>query len=288
MPVVNVLYLPRDERLRAVVRTALDFIEEVYREEVLSSLKVVAFDYDDETDIGNVARIAHTEGFGITKHEQCKIEPGTPIFFRSHYKPKYRYIWIPIWRHYWGSDVLRRVAHETAHHLYYSVMDSSERDRLAMSVLTDVPEIEEVVRKVVPRTPSDQLVMAIEAVSYFMSEIVAIYITENYFMMLKRGPETPVSAIPEIATVVDILYHRERPSGFLLLLLMLYPEEVTPILSTIYRKFAIEKVDLPRFRETLHGLFTRYIKKLPADVLESNKVKYGVLYGREPLIPFSN
>ena len=288
MTVINVLYLPRDDRLRTVVRTALDFVEEVYREEVLSGLKVVAFDYDDETDIGNVARIAHAEGFGITKHEQCKVVLGTPVFFKPHYKPKHHYIWIPIWRHYWGSEVLKMVAHETAHHLYYSVMDSSERDSLAMSVLTDVPEIEEVARKVVSGTPSDQLVTVVESVSYFMSEIAAIYITQNYFKMLKRGPETPVSAIPGIATAVDILYHKERPSGFIRLLLILYPEEVNPILSTIYRKIAVEKVDLPRFRETLHRVFARYIKKLPVDVLESNRAKYGVLYGREPLIPFSD
>jgi hypothetical protein len=32
MAVINVLYLPRDDRLRAVVRTTLDFAEEVYKQ----------------------------------------------------------------------------------------------------------------------------------------------------------------------------------------------------------------------------------------------------------------
>jgi hypothetical protein len=43
--------------------------------------------------------------------------------------------------------------------------------------------------------------------------------------------------------------------------------------------YKIARSDLAEFRKEVHGVFTKMIKKLPADVLESNRAKYGILYG---------
>jgi hypothetical protein len=46
--------------------------------------------------------------------------------------------------------------------------------------------------------------------------------------------------------------------------------------------YKIARSDLVEFRKEIHGIFAKMIKRFPADVLESNRAKYEVLYRTTP------
>jgi hypothetical protein len=112
-------------------------------------------------------------------------------------------------------------------------------------------------------------VWLIREINETFSETVALYIVDNYFIGLERTSKTPTPTSKML--LVAIGYMLALPE-------MRIPEPLARILATMYYKIGYN--DLVEFRKEIHGIFTKMIKKLPADVLESNRAKYGVLYGR--------
>jgi hypothetical protein len=256
--VINVLYLPRGDRLRFYVRLALDFVEEVYRDEVLSGLKFVSFDRDDEFDVEQAKYIADREGFGL--------EPKSPLFEWPHYNDKYRYVWVPISRREKISYTFEVVAHEVTHHAF-DKLSAKDRMALAAALRNDLGvEVDEMIRK---RRPPSELV---EEVTKTINETVTAYIVDNYFKALEREPKTPTTKtyIQRFAESRHKYYSFIAP-----------PKYERDVLGIIYYKMAYN--DLPNYRKTIHKVFLKLAKRLPVDVLESNRAKYEILYREEPI-----
>jgi hypothetical protein len=263
MAVIRVLYLPRDERLRTVVRTALDFVEEVYRDEVLLDLKFVSFDPGDSFDEEQAKYVADREGFGVV------FEFNPTLFWWPHQSGAY--VWMPVSRKATTSSVFYVVAHETTHYAFRR-LPLRDRMDLVVALWSDVgTEVDEIVKR-----HGLQLRLAKEMVKEFamiVNETVTAYILDNYFVSLNREPKI-LTFLTDIRIFAESRYNyiTSRPPK---------PKHLAEVLSIIYNKMAYD--DLPNYRRAIHETFMKLVKKLPVDVLESNRTKYGILYREEPI-----
>jgi hypothetical protein len=257
MTVINVLYLPRDERLRSLVRLALDFVEEVYRDDVLSGLKFVSFNVGDVFD--------ERQAWHIAKRERFEVAFYPPLFYFPHYEHQNMYVWLPVFSEETPSSIFGGTAHEVTHHAI-SRLSTEDRVILAEAFASDLGvEVDEMIkgRNLLPELAQD--------VAMIIKETVTIYIVDNYFMSLNREPEKPthLSGIRKFAeSRYGSVVRRE-------------PRYRAEILGAIYHKMAHR--DLSNYRRAIHEMFTKLIKRFPADVLESNKAKYEILYREEPI-----
>jgi hypothetical protein len=266
---IQVLYLPRDERLRTIVRTALDFIEEVYIGHAISGLRIASFDLEDDVDVEQVKRIA--VNLGLVKRAGHELEPVLPYFLIPHYQVIKQYAWVPLYRDLRAPSIFGYVAHEVTHHAI-SVLPNEGISALLRAFRADVGLDEIIRRRKLAGRPAFQLAFEIR---YIVNEIATKYIVYNYFKGLERKARAPTFLADIHAFVIE--EHRN---------LSRYPPErkrLTEVLSDVYLRIAYK--DLVEFRKELHRVFTDLmIKKLPVDVLESNKAKYGILYREESAV----
>ncbi len=264
MAVINVLYLPRDDRLRAIVRTALDFVEEVYRDEILSDLKFISLDPDDDFDADHARYVAEREG--LLPEIEALISFYV-LFYWPHYVHKTKHAWVPVSKESSTSDLLENVAHEVTHHVFHK-LPAEDKMALATALRSDLGvEVDEMIRK---RKSSRTLV---ENVASIINETATIYIVYNYFLSLEREPKTPT---PQ-SNIRDFISERHRD----LVANPPRPKHKAEVLGRIYRKMAYD--DLPNYRKAIHETFMKLVKKLPVDVLKSNRAKYEILYRQEPI-----
>jgi hypothetical protein len=252
--VIRVLYLPRDDRLRSLVRLALDFVEEVYRDDVLSDLKFVSFNPDDRLfDVKQVERIAKREGF--------ELDPISFDFYGSHYNYKKAYAWVPVSRESKISDIFEDVVHEVTHHALHK-LPAEDRAVLTTALRIDLGrEVDEMIGRL-PRPLSFELA---DEITKIVNETTTTYITYNYFVILEREPRTPT---PQ-SNIRDFVRIRSVD-------LLIRPIHEATIMSRIYTTMA--RHDLPNYRRAIHEMFTKLTKRFPVDVLESNRAKYEILY----------
>jgi hypothetical protein len=264
MPVINVLYLPRHERLRAIVRTILDFVEEVYRGELIAGVRFVAFDLDDEADKTSVEFIAYKERFTTAvKHERCTLNREVQ-FFTPHSHLERWYVWVPIRKENGALSILDFTAHELAH-IALVRLPVKYRRRLVSTFFDELDLTEELKRlRVVPAW----LTLMFRSM---VDEIAVTYMVANYFKGLQRTPETPTTMIkPHFIVSARLVSHLlSLPSPKL-------PKRVERMVTLVFLRVA--RKDLPEFRKEVHEIFMKMIKKLPIEVLESNRAKYKILY----------
>jgi hypothetical protein len=258
MPVIRVLYLPRDDKLRTVVRTALDFVEEVYRDEVLSDLRFVSFDIDDSFDKEQAMHVAEMEGLA------------TVFGFRPTLSLQIHligaYVWMPVSRKAPASAIFYVVAHEVTHYALHRLPVRDRRD-LVIALWGDVgAEVDEIIRR--HRLSSKSTKELVKELATFIDETAVSYIIENYFRSLNREPRIPTY-------LTDISIYAESRYNYILTGPR-RPKHLLEVLSVIYNKMAYD--DLPNYRSAIHETFMKLVKKLPVDVLESNRAKYGILY----------
>jgi hypothetical protein len=259
MTVINVLYLPRDDRLRLFVRLALDFVEEVYRDDVLSDLKFVSFTADDEFDEEQVKYIIEREGFAI--------KPKSSRFYWPHYDSEKVYAWVPVSTGLQISELFRFVVHEVTHHAIHK-LPVEDKIVLTMALRGDLgAKVDEMIR----RYPSSELV---KHIALIVDETVTLYIVDNYFKLLEREPKKP--------THLTGIHSFAGSRYYIILAFPPSPKHLAEVLSEIYWKTAFD--DLPNYRRAIHETFLKITKKLPVDVLESNRAKYEILYREEPII----
>jgi hypothetical protein len=272
MAVINVLYLPRDDRLRPLVRLALDFVEEVYRDEILSDLKFIVFDPEDELDREQVKHIVvkHIMPTAIFVHEVmhigCRYEP-LSLFYWPHYVHSGKYAWIPVSRSWEVKFLFYVVVHEVTHHVLYK-LPKGHAMILAHALRSDLGvDVDEVLSRY--RVPIELA----EEVSGILSEATALYIVDNYFMRLEKEPRTPTH-LTDIRKFGEGRYSniiRASPR----------PKPFAKTLAKIYYKLA--RQDLASFRRAVHEAFARAIKRFPVDVVESNPSRYRILYSNQPI-----
>jgi hypothetical protein len=270
MPVINVLYLPRDGGLRLIVKTALDLVEEVYRDDTLSGLRFFSFVIDDDLDVEQVKHVAFMEGLtNLVKRTGHGLEPIPPYFYIPHYQTMKEYAWAPLSMDLRASSIFRIVAHEVTHHAIRRLPEEG-MSALLSTFRADVDLNEIIRRHKLLATRGLGFKLAFE-IRYIVDEVATKYIVHNYFLGLEREPEMPTF----LANIQEFALEEHRD------LARRWPEpeykQLAEALSDIYMKMAYK--DLVQFRKEVHEWFANLmIKKLPVDVLKSNRAKYEILY----------
>jgi hypothetical protein len=172
---------------------------------------------------------------------------------------------VPVSKESSTSDLLESVAHEVTHHVFHK-LPAEDKRALATALRNDLGvEVDEMIMK---RKSSRTLA---ENVASIINETATIYIVYNYFLSLEREPKTPT---PQ-SNIRGFISERHRD----LVANPPRPKHKAKVLGRIYHKMAYD--DLPNYRRAIHTIFVKVAKKFPADVLESNRVKYEVLYRRQ-------
>ena len=259
MTVINVLHLPRDERLRTIVRTVLDFIEEVYKQEFLVGIRFASFDVEDHVDVEQAMHVATREGFTkLAKRTEHEVEIRSLYFFMVHCNPRLRYVWVPVSKDSTVSDIYDAVVHEITH-LTLDRLPEGLREALITSFRRDT-ELDDMVRG---RGYPPGLMCTVR---FLVEEATVIYIVDNYFLKLAKNPATPTNK----TRIKNLTLDRLTTCGFEI------KHELLDVLVKLYRKLV--RTDLASLRVAMHQAFETMIEKFPADVLESNRAKYGILY----------
>jgi hypothetical protein len=269
MAVINVLHLPRDDRLRSTVKTIIDFVGEVYKDEILSDLKFVSFDPNDGHDVESAKHVAVREGLSeeVERRKKHKVEP-TEVFFVPHYNNVRKTVWIPISKDWDAPHMLFSIAHEVTHHTTLKIPDQDSH-ALAEIFVEETGTLGLIERYwTAPVTLIKDLSM--DVVAIFL-EVATEYITRNYFLGLHREP---IMTIPQ-ANMWEL---SRRAHLFMLLFRRRRLVQEAVIIDRLFQNLAY--ADLPKFRRELHKSFIKLVKKLPVDVLESNRTKYEMLYRR--------
>jgi hypothetical protein len=272
MPAIQVLYLPRDDKLRTVVSTALDFIEEVYKRGFLAGIRFASFNLDDKVDVELAKRVADREGFTkLVERIGRIIEPKSLFFYLPHSDTALQYVWAPVFKELgvWAPALKELkipmiydiVVHEITH-LAFDRLPEDLKKSLVNSFRMDA-NLDDVIRE---HGFSPALVQSIAALVH---EVAVMYITYNYFVELKKSPEIPTTQTYIKSFALDqyrgiIMEHGPKPR---------YP--ATVLAELFYR---IARTDLASLRMTTHRVFETMINKFPADVYESNRAKYEILY----------
>jgi hypothetical protein len=261
MAVINVLCLPRDDRLRTIVRTVLDFVEEVYKQEFLAGIRFASFNVEDHVDVEQAMHVATREGFTkLAKRIEHEVKIRSLYFFIIHSNPRLRYAWVPVSKDSIVSDIYDAVVHEIAH-LTLDRLPKDLREALITSFRRDT-ELDGIVRG------HGYPLGLMCTVRFLVEEATAIYIADNYFLKLAKNPATPTNK----TGIKNLTLDRLTTCGFEI------EHELLDALVKLYRKLV--RTDLASLRVAIHQAFETMIEKFPADVLESNRAKYGILYSK--------
>jgi hypothetical protein len=259
MPTIQVLYLPRDDKLRTAVSTALDFVEEVYKRGFLAGIRFASFDVEDNVDVERVMHIAVREGFtNLVKHSGCEPKLRSLYFFIIHGNLRLRYAWVPVSKDSAVSDIYDAIVHEITH-LTLDRLPEDLRRTLITSFRRDT-KLDDIVRG------RGYPLGLMCTVSFLVEEATIIYIVDNYFLKLMKNPATPTNK----TRIKNLTLDRLTTCGFEL------EHELLDVLVKLFR--ILVRTDLASLRVAMHQVFEKMIKKFPADVLESNRAKYGILY----------
>jgi hypothetical protein len=245
-----IVYLPADPKFRAFVERTLEFLQHVYKDEVLADLRFVAYSTHDPRDLEEARKRGITERF-------------------SHYKPAVRLAVVAEYHRAEAIKVFRATVEEVTHH---ALWDPFNFVRVVEAMIKDVPRLKTITRRITFKNEADLRV--------YVTDLYTKYVVYNYFIKLNDEPavmpwdsETLVDhleAYYEVVRVREILRggrKREDP--------------ITTIYRVTYEEIMQMRNPLSKFREAVHKIFTEVIKRFPAEVYNSNPSRYEVLYKKQ-------
>ncbi len=251
-----ILYLPANPKYRAFIERALEFVEQVYKDEYLADLKIVAYSGLDRKDMEEI--------------EKLEKILNRRISWFSYYDPEARmavieepYNGIALW-------VFTTVVEEVSHHVFVQ-RRQHYLERIITALLHDIPRL----RKITRRAKQEE----VEQVSRLIEELFVKYVIDNYFYKLKDKPVFKPWA-PGILrhTLLDLYFE-----PYFWAMIRGEKRELTieeEIALTIRHEVVVRRNPLPNFREAVHANFTEVIKRFPVEVYNSNPSRYKVLYKR--------
>ncbi len=241
-------YLPADPKLRAFVERALEFVGQVYKDELLVDLKFVAFSSSDPDDVAEVL-----------------FNRGLTEALYSHYDTELRRAVVDICGgECIAIDTFSEVVEEVTHHVLW---DARYKERVIRALVKDVPQLNKVVAKRLRKVDAHNL-------KVFFNELDTEYIVNNYFEKCNVKPELMPWHFEVLGETVQI---------FLPLAEILVGGVLADVTRIIYIEAVVKRNPLPNFREAVHAIFTEVIKRFPAEVYNSNPSRYEVLYRRQPI-----
>jgi hypothetical protein len=242
-----VKYLPANPKYRAFIERCIEFLEQVYKDEVLVDLEFVAYSKFDQEDLKKVRELV----------EHIRL---------SYYDTERRRAIVAKDLSGYAQYIFETVVEEVTHHVLWN---PHYKERVIKSLLKDVPRLNLIPHLVPVRGEQDITVLHV-----FFNELDTVYIVYNYFLSLKVKPELR----PWVLFQDFIAGFREWHAYFL--------EKrgasfATKLADIMYEDVIEKQNPLPNFREAVHKIFTEVIKRFPAEVYNSNPTRYEVLLARQ-------
>jgi hypothetical protein len=236
-------YLPAEPKYRAFIQRALEFLEQVYKDEVLADLRFVAYSKSDPLDL-----------------DEVRYLPVPPRPY-THYSIFIKRAVIAEHHNGYAVDVFESVVEEVSHHALWG---SYNMERVIRALIKDIPRLEMPARGLEKVSETD-----IANLNFYINEFYTKYVVHNYFMKLNDKPVSMPWAREALGYYVSAYYKiaRRREKGVVL-----------DILSAVYEEVVKNRNPLQNFRETVHTMFTEVIKKFPVEVYKSNPSRYEILY----------
>jgi hypothetical protein len=239
-------YLPSHPKYRAFVERALEFLQQVYKDQELRDLRFIAYNIQDVREEREVV-----EKFHVREHIRG---------------PYYDYLTLravivasTLWS---ANDVFEAVVEEVSHHV---LKKENRREVVIRALLRDIPRLRFVgIRRV---DTLDRIKVAV-----FIDELHVQYVVYNYFVELKSEPVTVPRAYKPTRGYISFVYETVgiREKGLM-----------ADVAKIVYDEVIQKGNSLPNFREAVHSIFTGVVKKLPAEVYNSNPSRYEILYRRQ-------
>jgi hypothetical protein len=243
---MRILYLPSSPKYRAFVERSLEFVGQVYKDELLADLEFVAFSSSDPDD---VAEVLFNRGL-------------TGILY-SHYDIELRRAVVVVCRDECiAIDTFSEAVEEITHHVLW---DTRYKERVIRALVKDVPQLNKVVAKRLRKVDAHNL-------KVFFNELDTEYIVSNYFEKRNVKPEL----MPWHFEVLG-----ETIQNFVPLAEILVGGVLADVVQIMYIETVMKRNPLPNFREAVHAIFTEVIKRFPAEVYKSNPSRYEVLYMKQ-------
>jgi hypothetical protein len=240
---MKVLYLPSDPKYRAFVERALEFVEQVYKDELLADLEIVAFSPTDPDDFVEVVLVRELAEY-----------------INSYYDRELRRAIVAICDGACHAiDAFDELVEEVTHHVLYDVRF---KETVMRALVKDVPRLNEVATRRLRKADRHNLNM-------FFNELDTGYIVKNYFLELKVRPEL-MPWLPEVLGTTIGYYNMVATT--------LVEGALADATRIMYEEVVGKRNPLPNFREATHAIFTKAIKRFPAEVYKSNPSKYKIMY----------
>ncbi len=249
MTAIKVLHLPWRTNLRAFVERALEFLQQVYKDEVLEGLQFIAYTFLDEVE-----------------EEVVKKKFGVRVGLRAGYYQYTTFKAVVAVSRWWPAiEVFDVIVEEVSHHALRWVHNK----KMAIeALLQDIPRLREIDIKRADIKDRAR-------VSTFVEELYVKYIVHDYFLKLKDRPVTePWAHRPlggHITSIHEFAVKWEK--GIIL-----------DVVKIVYDEVIQKRNPLPNFRRAVHDIFTGAVKKLPVEVYNSNPSRYEVLYREQLMI----
>jgi hypothetical protein len=250
---MKILYLPANPKYRAFIERCIEFIEQVYKDEVLADLNFVALSSADKKDMEEKEKL----------EKVLKLRIG----MLSHYDPEARLAIVDEPYNGVALFVFWATVEEVSHHVFLT-WEPYHREQVITALLNDIPRL----RMVAKRAKQEE----VEQVSRLIEELFVKYVIDNYFYKLKDKPVFKPWIRGNFRYVLE-WHHSEYFWDKIKRRQITIEQEVAEI---IFDEVIVRRNPLPNFREVVHTSFTKVIKKFPVEVYNSNPSRYKVLYKR--------
>jgi hypothetical protein len=244
---VIIVYLPANPKYRAFVERCIEFLERVYKGEVLADLELIAYSPYDPRDLDEVRRRGITERF-------------------SHYKPAAKLLVVAEYHRSEAIRVFVAVAEGVTNHALWGPFNVV---RVVQALIKDIPRLKTIPRRV---TYKDEAELRI-----YVNTLYTRYAVENYFVKLNDKPVLMPWDSDALLDYIETHYEEIRVRD-ILTGRREREDAVTAMHRIMYEEVVEKRKPLPNFREEVHAIFTEAIKRFPAEVYKSNPTQYEILY----------
>jgi hypothetical protein len=258
---VTIVYLSANPKYRAFVERCIEFLERVYKDEVLADLELVAYSKYDKRDLEEARRL------------------GIPID-GSHYHIMAKRAVIAENHGARAIDVFTVVVEEVSHH---ALRGAHNVERAIGALVKDVPRLKTVIK----RSRVDESDRT--GLYAYINELYSKYAVYNYFVKLYTKPVLTPGTLETLVEFIDVYGEMINILASLAKILNVSAsdrdeENVMPSVTRImYDEVVKNRNPLLNFGEAVHAIFTEVIKRFPAEVYNSDLSRYGVLYMKQPI-----
>jgi hypothetical protein len=247
------VYLPANPKYRAFMERCIEFLEQVYKDEVLADLELIAYSKYDKRDLEEARKL------------------GIPID-GSHYHIMAKRVVVAENHGARAINVFTIVAEEVSHH---ALRGAHNVERALGALVRDVPRL----RTVIKRRRVDESDRT--GLYAYINELYTKYAVYNYFIKLNSKPTLTPGALETLVEYIDA--YDEMIHALMILTTVLASERdeeniMPSVARIVYDEVVKNRNPLLNFGEAVHTIFTEAIKRFPAEVYKSNPPRYEILF----------